>query len=615
MRLLDTATLEFREFIGSQIPCYAILSHTWGEEEVSYQDLRDSQFGSKAGFTKIKDCCTIAAGDGWSYVWIDTCCIDKTSSTELSEAINSMFDWYQEAAVCYAYLVDVPGSETNHADLASSFRKSRWFTRGWTLQELLAPSTLIFLNRDWKSVGTRSSLSSAISMVTGISLSDMANIKHVSIARKMSWMSTRQTTRVEDMAYCLIGLFEVKMPLLYGEGRYAFIRLQLKIISKSDDETIFAWDQCPVSGAGMLAPSPALFRSSGDIRQRSFDERRPPYSMTNKGLRMELLLWRQEQLETAQDQACGKHIYVVPLNCTRYNGDEPLCIFLKSATPTNDGIPYGYTRVPTQDYTRHRMQERTRNRGNHGLVRRLYPLQSFAKEFPKDFDLKIQHSIVFVKQFDWELELEYDAALVDPALDLLIEYPPSLCTFLVGNAGLGWSPLAKGDGYAGSYCIRLTTSAINTLIFQYHGQELAGRGTKDELCLEQSHQCPRHFSLQSELVQYFRNQWKDSTDPARVLIIYLGVSRSTLRIVSTHVTRNAVSGVSLPKLLESLVDSDRYEFRPGYKRRVQLDHVQSVLPGKKMVSISSKPIGIKGRKGYLLNVKIDPNDGSMTPTF
>jgi hypothetical protein len=134
MRLLTTSTFKFQEFFGDQIPHYAILSHTRGNEEISFENMQSIRRQGKAGFTKIKDCCARAARDGWDYVWIDTCCIDKTSSAELSEAINSMFDWYRKAAVCYAYLVDVSRTGTDGDSLLSAFRRSRWFARGWTLK-------------------------------------------------------------------------------------------------------------------------------------------------------------------------------------------------------------------------------------------------------------------------------------------------------------------------------------------------------------------------------------------------------------------------------------------------------------------------------------------------
>jgi hypothetical protein len=335
MRLLDTSTLRFEEFLGKGIPRYAILSHTWGTGEVSFQDMQDVKGKDKGGYSKITSCCALAASDGWKYVWIDTCCIDKTSSAELSEAINSMFEWYKNAAVCYAYLADIFSPEVYDLHKDSGFQESRWFTRGWTLQELLAPSMVIFYDRDWKEIGTKSSLSAEISDKTGIARSDFLDFKDANVAVKMSWASGRETTRVEDTAYCLLGLFGVNMPLLYGEGTDAFIRLQLEILKISDDETIFAWEGHDRTESGLLASSPADFSGSGDIRKILFDKDRLEYSMTNKGLRIELPLLELSATEIEYTGSAGIEesdgkAYTAPLNCTRHPEDIPLEIYLKS---------------------------------------------------------------------------------------------------------------------------------------------------------------------------------------------------------------------------------------------------------------------------------------------
>ena len=189
------------------------------------------------------ECCKTVAKDGWQWIWIDTCCIDKSSSAELSEAINSMFQWYQNAELCYAYLQDVSiqhGLSPNF-NFAKWFRKSRWFQRGWTLQELLAPRYMVFLDTHWRSIGTRSQLMADISTATTIPPHHIVSYSHCSVAQKMSWAAHRVTTCLEDQAYCLLGLFDISMPLLYGEGPKAFERLQGEILKLSDDETIFAW--------------------------------------------------------------------------------------------------------------------------------------------------------------------------------------------------------------------------------------------------------------------------------------------------------------------------------------------------------------------------------------
>ena len=236
MRLLNVSTFTFEEFYGN-IPPYAILSHTWGEGEVLLQHIQDGTGRARKGWSKIKGCCSLAAKDGWKYVWIDTCCIDKTSSADLSEAINSMFTWYQKSSVCYAYLNDVRYRSSD----ANDFRYSRWFTRGWTLQELLAPTYVVFLDDRWNELGTKSTLKDLVSEITRISIAHLTDFKTCSIATKMSWAARRETTRVEDTAYCLMGLFGINMPLLYGEGKNAFFRLQLELIKSYNDESIFAW--------------------------------------------------------------------------------------------------------------------------------------------------------------------------------------------------------------------------------------------------------------------------------------------------------------------------------------------------------------------------------------
>ncbi|PMD63972.1 HET-domain-containing protein [Hyaloscypha bicolor E] len=281
MRLLNVHSLKLEEFVGEPgngIPPYAILSHTWGREEVSFRDMTTDHgaLAQREGFQKIVQCCEKAKSEGHGFVWIDTCCIDKSGSAELSEAINSMFRWYREADICYAYLDDVCSSE-DPAQASSSFQSSRWFTRGWTLQELLAPYEVAFLAKDWKEIGTKQSLSSIISGRTKIDEFTLVNCTwdHASIACKMSWASSRNTTRVEDKAYSLMGLFDVNMPLIYGEGRKAFYRLQLEIMKMSDDQSIFAWvpkgHQAWGSSrsCGLLAESPNNFEVSDGIIDRA----------------------------------------------------------------------------------------------------------------------------------------------------------------------------------------------------------------------------------------------------------------------------------------------------------------------------------------------------------
>ena len=244
MRLIHGKTLRLVEFTDNHIPPYAILSHTWGAEEITFQEMSKDfpeetrpplPFPDKGqSFRKIEYCCSQASRDGFEYSWVDTCCIDKSSSSELSEAINSMFRWYSNAAICYAYLSDV------HVASDQMFL-SRWFTRGWTLQELLAPKSVQFFSSTWEFIGSKQSLSQKIANTTGIDEATLLNptaLSSASVARRMAWAAKRQTSRTEDVAYCLMGLFDVNMPLLYGEGEKAFIRLQEEIIKENDDHSL-----------------------------------------------------------------------------------------------------------------------------------------------------------------------------------------------------------------------------------------------------------------------------------------------------------------------------------------------------------------------------------------
>lgn len=238
MRLLDSGLLQLREFVEDDVPRYVILSHTWGQEEVTFRDIQDlKKARTKKGFQKIEQCCNKAQSDGFQWVWIDTCCIDKSSSAELSEVINSMYKWYRNSEICYAYLEDVgwkntylPGDATFPSYL---LKKSRWFKRGWTLQELIAPSIVEFYTSEWHEIGTKFSLLETISERTRINRKVLENsylLDNFNVASRMSWAADRETTRIEDEAYCLMGLFGVNMPLLYGEGRRAFHRLQAEIM-------------------------------------------------------------------------------------------------------------------------------------------------------------------------------------------------------------------------------------------------------------------------------------------------------------------------------------------------------------------------------------------------
>ena len=230
MRLLQySKDSEFsltKYFIHSEIPEYAILSHTWGADtdEVTYRDLIDGTGKNKDGYKKIRFCGAQARRDRLQYFWVDTCCIDKSNNTELAEAINSMFRWYRNAAKCYIFLSDMPRptvDSESQLPWESAFRTSRWFTRGWTLQELIAPKSAEFFSKDGELLGDKTSLERHLCEITKIPSKALrgSHLAEFSITERMSWAETRQTTREEDMAYSLLGIFDVYMPLIYGEGR------------------------------------------------------------------------------------------------------------------------------------------------------------------------------------------------------------------------------------------------------------------------------------------------------------------------------------------------------------------------------------------------------------
>ncbi|RYP50925.1 hypothetical protein DL768_003650 [Monosporascus sp. mg162] len=280
MRLLNVHSREPEEYIGDDIPPYAILSHTWSDSEVIFQDLSKPDLATKPAYAKIEGCCQQAIRDGHGYVWIDTCCIDKSSSAELSEAINSMYQWYKASRVCYVYLADISASDDPFRK-DSEFRRSRWFTRGWTLQELIASRNVCFFNKNWADLhvakATEFSQQDLLSEITGIPTEAIAGyIDSFCAAARLGWAAERKTTRVEDVAYSLLGLLDVNMPLLYGEGRKAFRRLQEEILKTRGDHSILAAgyrlpNDGPADPLPVLADSPSAFRHCRDFRNRRSD--------------------------------------------------------------------------------------------------------------------------------------------------------------------------------------------------------------------------------------------------------------------------------------------------------------------------------------------------------
>lgn len=261
-----------------------------------------------------------------------------------------MFLWYSTAEVCYAYLSDVTID-----DFDAAFASSRWHTRGWTLQELLAPEHLEFFDRDWRELGSKHTHANRISDITHIDIDALslggqvdAPFSIFSIAKRMSWASSRETTRVEDTAYCLLGLFNVNIPLLYGERERAFLRLQEELIKTSDDDSILAWDlhDEAVNDEGpnlvhieagfslrrrlyrsILASSPAAFQASHRLEYDSSSAKKP-FSMTNTGLQIDVPL--APLYERTKDGRTFSEVqgWVGILNCSTGQPDEFLGILL-----------------------------------------------------------------------------------------------------------------------------------------------------------------------------------------------------------------------------------------------------------------------------------------------
>ncbi|KAI8626694.1 HET-domain-containing protein [Xylariaceae sp. FL1651] len=345
MRLINIHTLSFetvdqvkRQTKAETVP-YVIISHRWLDDEVVFADMENDSAGflkqcQDPSWSKAQSAAKLlGARDkayAWStqrhrneknlplvnHFWLDNVCINKTDTVELSESINSMFRWYKEATVCFVYMNDC-----REGDM-SLFGKSEWFQRGWTLQELVAPEACEFYDRDWKYIGSRNTLSSEIAQRTSISRhtlslsskSGMSKLSSESVGHRMSWAAQRQTTKGEDLAYCLMGLFGVNMPALYGEGaERAFRRLQEEILKYSDDHSLFAWvdDKATDGGksSGLLAPRPSCFHTTGKYAYgealKNIDAHESePYNLTNKGLSISLRMFQQ-----------GGDVYVASLEC------------------------------------------------------------------------------------------------------------------------------------------------------------------------------------------------------------------------------------------------------------------------------------------------------------
>lgn len=380
MRVLDTTSLEFKEFPDLPDESYAILSHRWGAEEVTYKEYRKNRdtVQHRTGYKKIIEFCHVSRQRGFHYAWVDTCCIDKRSSAELSEAINSMYRWYKKCAQCFVFLEDY-----NPRDPAS-LGACEWFSRGWTLQELIASTYCIFFTATWTVIGHKHHWNDvhcpcravatepqqaiqawgpnllgdlvAITSIPEWILNGAQGVLDCGVAQRMSWASRRVTTRVEDRAYSLLGIFDINMPLLYGEGPRAFRRLQEEIIRTSNDASIFCFGitMTPTltnlaqpryhynEPIPLFANSPAQFARCEDVTSGTIasDE---PYTVTHMGLRVMTYSYISPKLPWRQKEGA---IFAIPLACcvgsqspsgTRPSVDESLFLIVQQL-PSRDNL-------------------------------------------------------------------------------------------------------------------------------------------------------------------------------------------------------------------------------------------------------------------------------------
>lgn len=385
MRLLNVETrllediMDDRQVDGK----YAILSHTWGKDEVSFDEIHLAASRTKDGFRKVEYACRQALADGLKYVWLDTCCIDKRSSAELSQAINSMYRWYYNACACYVYLSDFTLEDQNSLSepdqLLWALKQCRWFTRGWTLQELIAPKVLNIFDASWSFVASRSEVANILAEITNVDediLNDRNLVRHTSVAKRMSWASDRTTTVAEDQAYSLLGIFDINMPLLYGEGPKAFQRLQEEIIRTWAwvDHSILAWDG---RSDGLLASSPSQFpvylppnlnlRFNGTQRPFRRDiiswslPQNEIFELSNKGLRISLYARSVSAHYCNRMQALGgvsnqrqevddTEKLIVALNCSYSCREDELFALYLTRRPWIDSSEHSSRNFVQQDY-------------------------------------------------------------------------------------------------------------------------------------------------------------------------------------------------------------------------------------------------------------------------
>lgn len=283
---------------------FAIFSHRWGDHEPTFQDMASKVLPrpilSGPGYDKLCRLCEKAQTDFLCrYVWSDTCCINKESSSELEEAIRSMYRWYSLAHVCIVYL--------GYALTVDDFDRDPWFTRGWTLQELLAPNALRFYGKDWHPIcpevhaphGDKDNevIARAITRVTGIPEIYVRRFDPSCelVAEVMTWSAKRKTTRMEDRAYALLGLFNITIPIAYGEGHRAFYRLMVALANECRTPAFFAWAGRHSDYSNALPASSACYARLGPDAQdvvRRGDTGHPSYEVTKLGVVVKFLVFR-----------------------------------------------------------------------------------------------------------------------------------------------------------------------------------------------------------------------------------------------------------------------------------------------------------------------------------
>lgn len=343
---------------------------------------------------------------------MDICCIDKSSSAELSEAINSMYQWYRQAEFCIAYLADISIVKDETGATSKRFWKSEWFKRGWTLQELLASREVVFHDRSWKAIGTRTRLGAYVSRAAHIGIYDLSRPLDASVAAKMSWASNRQTSRPEDIAYSLLGLFDVNMPLLYGEGEgehKAFQRLQYEIVRSRRDESIFAWsrpvkdksfDYTTAPAPGLLAPSPKYFSESGDIVPIHHHIQLALVNLHAPQILFDGLVWTLERSFMKDKDPKKREMlapdevpYIVPLACSKGLDKTPLKLQMVTSIMSPASLPRRGPSTSLEFLSESEMRKLPKAK-EYRLIQEQPQTHDpfFTKTFPRGFTLRLSES-------------------------------------------------------------------------------------------------------------------------------------------------------------------------------------------------------------------------------